>query len=461
MSLSTLKLWVRKLGIKEPNSLQPTREKSISSSPTSISSNLSEYSQTKALREYLSRRGISLLPQSQQQLLVLVPKEPFHLEEDAPVPTTEGEHETLIRIDSIGLNPIDWKSPTFGFGLPSLPCVLGRDFVGTVVKIPNINQKSADFASPSNSRLRPGDVVLGISTDYRDYRKAAFQQYAVASDFNLCRLPPRMEVVSSILPSIGVAFVAAALSLGVCLGLDFHAVTDTPGPDIYRIVHTLSKDRLPEDIRSECLDRLPMNERIQREDWLAVWGASSTVGFFTVQLAKRAGLKVVAIADLTKHGSKLLEVGADLLVHRANPEEAVTIVRSVMEGKNLRYGVDTVGKETAQLLQSTFGSRPVEHTTLEEEQPQRHLVCLVASPKAATEGRPQTTYHKLPVKLFHEAPEVGHALVTWLEDLLFSERGLVLPKVDVHPSKGLRSVCGALDRLRDGEFSAQRIVVEL
>ncbi|KAL9624660.1 MAG: hypothetical protein Q9160_001014 [Pyrenula sp. 1 TL-2023] len=376
-------------------------------------------------------------------MLICAPREPFRLIEDAELPKLEADHEVLIHIDSIGLNPIDWKSPAFGFGLPSLPCVLGRDFSGTIVKL-------AENQEISKRQLQPGDVVLGVSTDYRDSRKAAFQQYAVASDFNVCRVPSRLQTLTPILPAIGVAFVTAALSLGVCLGLDF-AATDPPGCDLYRLVRTLDRNNLPEDIREECFDVLPEHERIRSGDWLAVWGASSTVGFFTVQLAKRAGLRVIAIADLTKHGSKLLETDADLLIHRDNPEEAVKIIRSVTAGQNLRYGVDTVGKETAQLLQHSIKSNAVDQNST------RHLVCLVGSPTFAPEQ--SVVYHKVPIKLFHESSAVGWALVTWLEDLLLEK--LILPNVEVHSSRGLASINEALLRLQDGEMSGQRIVVKV
>lgn len=459
MLLSSLKLWARKLGIKDIDQQSPLKETALSSR-SSTPPGPALNSENIVLRKYLERQDIPSLPQSQQQLLIQAPKEPFYLKDDASIPITKAENEILIRIDSIGLNPIDWKSPAYGFGLPGLPCVLGRDFVGTVVKSSGVEQVPVDSSVPYRPDFKPGEVVLGVSTDYRDYRKAAFQQYAIASNFNLCHLPSQLQPFVSTLPAIGVAFVAAALSLGVCLGMDFKAISDTPGPDLYKVVHGISRGVLPEDIRDECLDALPENERIRSGDWLAIWGASSTVGFLTIQLAKRAGLKVIAVADLIKHGSKLQEAGADLLVHRANPEEAVAIIRSVTEGKSLRYGIDVVGKETAQLLQSTFESAPVEATTADGLS-QGHLVCLVGSPKAVPEQKPSVKYHKLPIKLFHESPETGRALVTWLEDLLFSEHGLIFPEVDVHMSKGLQSINGALERLREGDFTGHRLVVEL
>lgn len=93
--------------------------------------------------------------------------------------------------------------------------------------------------------------VMAISTDYRDSRKAAYQQYVVASDFNVCRLPPTMSIKEA--ASLGVTFVAAVLALGVCMGVDFVAAGPR-GPDLLRAVRSLPRVRITEDIREECFD---------------------------------------------------------------------------------------------------------------------------------------------------------------------------------------------------------------
>lgn len=65
-----------------------------------------------------------------------------------PVPQLKHEREMLVEVQVVGLNPIDWKAPDFGFGLPALPCISGRDMAGKVVRAPR-----------ANSRFRVGDAV--------------------------------------------------------------------------------------------------------------------------------------------------------------------------------------------------------------------------------------------------------------------------------------------------------------
>ena len=153
--------------------------------------------------------------------------------------------------------------------------------------------------------------------------------------------------------------------------------------------------------------------------------------------------------DAIKHGSRLVEAGADVLVHRSNTEEAMAIVRSVTHGQ-LRFGLDTVGKDTATMLQSTMKAKE------NSSQRRAHLVGLTGLPK---ENPGKIIYHKVPIKLFHTFPEVGRAITTWLEHLLLSDK-LSLPEKTVLEG-GLGGVNEALSTLRKGAFNGQRIVVPI
>jgi NADPH:quinone reductase-like Zn-dependent oxidoreductase len=337
----------------------------------------------------------------------------------------------------------------FNFGIPGLPWINGRDLAGLVLKVPN-----------NSSRLRVGDVVLVPSTDYRDIRKAAFQEYAIATDFNAARIPSSTCIQAS--ASVGVAFVAAALALGVSFGLDFSLLKRSPGPNLVQIISQLEKSQIPSDVHGECFAASSESQRPRSGEWIAIWGgkksdtvcscinladfleASTTTGLIALQLAKLAGLRAICIADVAKHGAKLLQSHADLLVDRHDTDRAVEIIRGVTSGK-LRYAVDIVGKDTATLLQKALD--PSGHS---------HLLGLTGLPK---EQVPGIQYHTVPIKLFHTAPAVGEAMVTWLEDLLQSNT-LTLPEI-VQAEGGLEGINAALEVLRSGSASGKRIVVGL
>lgn len=110
--------------------------------------------------------------------------------------------------------------------------------------------------------------MIAISTDYRDLRKAAYQEFVVGLDYNLVRLPSALSYEEG--STLGVAFVAASLALGICMGVDFNDVTN--GPDLLRLAKAADPDSIPEDVRAETLRGIPEHERARPGDWIAVWG---------------------------------------------------------------------------------------------------------------------------------------------------------------------------------------------
>ncbi|KAF2398134.1 GroES-like protein [Trichodelitschia bisporula] len=371
------------------------------------------------------------IPERQKALLLHAPKSRYVLEDGFAVPKIKDDNELLVRVEYIGLNPIDWKAPDFNFGIPSLPYLAGRDIVGTVVRAPT-----------SDSRVKVGDVVLTASTDYRDPRKAAYQHYAIASSFNVARLPSSPSPATA---GLGVAFVAAALALGVCLGCDFSGTgaKGAPGPNLPTVLRALDPEVIPADVRAECLSGRTDAERPKKGDWLAIWGGSSASAKMLAQLARLLGLRVIKVVDVGKHGAALSWTKhADLLVDSHDPARAVAIIRRVT-GEELRFGVDTAGKETAGWLGKCLGEGG-------------HLVGLAGLPMKEEGGVRQ---HVVPIKVHHECREVGEGLMVWLEGLL--RGGLVTPPEAEVVHEGLGGVNGALDRMRRGEVSGRRLVVKV
>ena len=145
----------------------------------------------------------------------------------------------------------------------------------------------------------------------------------------------------------------------------------------------------------------------------------------------------------------MLKHGADLLVDRLDTDRAINIVKSITKGK-LRFALDTVGRPTATLLAQTM------QQGVGGESKKAHLVGLVAVPKPPIEG---VVSHSVPIKSFHEAPQVGESLMLWLEKLL-EHKMINTPDIEVAEG-GLEGINAALDRLRDGSVNGPRIVVPL
>lgn len=163
-----------------------------------------------------------------------------------------------------------------------------------------------------------------------------------------------------------------------------------------------------------------------------------------IQLAKLAGLRTIAVVDVSKYGERLLSAGADLLVDRFDTGRAIEIVRGVTRGQ-LRFGLDAVGGETATLLQSTL-STSHEHKS--------HLAGLSGLPKTAAQN---VVHHNVPIKAFHDLSDVGETLMTWLERILLSGKFLA-PQIEIAEG-GFEGINKALNSLRQGTVRGKRIVV--
>lgn len=185
-----------------------------------------------------------------------------------------------------------------------------------------------------------------------------------------------------------------------------------------------------------------------------------------MQIAQLAGLKVALLVDQARHGFWLAtdsRVRPDLLIDNSDPARAVEVLKATL-GNQLFYGIDTNGKESAGFLLSALeqvtSSRgsPSPPPTPPKRAPRRsHLIGLAGLPQSETAGAVQM--HSVPLKLFHEVPEVGKALTEWMERLLHG--GLLRAPRILGSHYGLGDINNALDRMRNGDIRGGKLVVAL
>ena len=109
-----------------------------------------------------------------------------------------------------------------------------------------------------------------MATDYRDFRKSAFQEYAVVCCFNAIKIPKGIDPYEA--ASLGVAFVTAALSLGVCLGLVLPKQGKLPDLDLLATAQSLGPEAVPADCYGEVFEPIPEGSRPRRGDWILIYG---------------------------------------------------------------------------------------------------------------------------------------------------------------------------------------------
>ncbi|GAA5911620.1 zinc-binding alcohol dehydrogenase family protein [Sporobolomyces salmoneus] len=353
------------------------------------------------------------LPETQSALLVHGPRQKYQLS-SIPVPSLKSDDEVLVRVEAIGLNPVDYKSVLYNFALPVLPALNGRDLAGTIV-----------FTGPSVERFKVGDRVFAVSTNYRDYRTSSFQQYAVASSHCLGLVPPNVTIEQS--AALGVGASTAAIALSSALGIK---------------IRDFASSELGIGSEGE-LDNSTLPPSIKERDYLLVWGASCVTGYFACQFARLAGLKVIAVVCEKKHGDRLRAIGVEHVIDRHDPTLAVSQIRS-LTSNSLKYAIDCVGSETAGFAQEAL-------TTTEKS----WIVGLSGLPKQL---RPGVVGHSVPIKTCHSNPKVGAGLMKLIEDLL-STNELVLPEITVIEG-GLEAVNDGLEKLRTGQIPFGRIVIK-
>lgn len=172
--------------------------------------------------------------------------------------------------------------------------------------------------------------------------------------------------------------------------------------------------------------------------------------------------------DSARHGLRISNhksIRPDLLIDSHDPQRAVEILRANV-GEDLRFAIDTRGKDTAAKLLEALtgkgtsgGTRPPSPPATPRTSPalSAHLIGLTGLPKqASVEG---AVMHSVPIKLFHEVPAVGNALVTWLERLL--AQGLISPPEIIDIEEGLENVNTGLDRMRKGDIRGGKLIVRL
>lgn len=166
-----------------------------------------------------------------------------------------------------------------------------------------------------------------------------------------------------------------------------------------------------------------------------------------LQLAKLAGLRVICVADVVRHGARLVDLHADVLVDRKDPARAIETIRAVTKGR-LRFALDIVGKETAAHLQESLQRS--------SENGMAHLVGMTGLPDVVL---PAVKHHSVPIKVLHSVPLLGDATMQWLEELLITKT-LQPPEISI-ANGGLEGINEALDTLKGGSLSGKRIVVPI
>ena len=179
-----------------------------------------------------------------------------------PIPDV-GAHEVLVRVEAVGVGVWDPFEREGGFAKeynvqPTFPLVLGSDGAGTVEAVGDGVQS-----------LKKGDRVYGIAL--MNPKGGFYAQYIVLKETNLSRIPVKAKLTIQQAGAMPVDAITALAGLDATLGLK-------------------------------------ANESI------LILGASGGIGHMAVQLAKRMGARVLAVASGEDGVAFVRRLGADKVV---------------------------------------------------------------------------------------------------------------------------------------------------
>lgn len=203
-----------------------------------------------------------------------------------PTPSAE---DVCIKVEAVGLNPIDYKLAHWGYATWDYPQIIGLDIAGTITKV-----------GKSVHHFQPGDRVMA----FLDPREGGgFAEYTKVKAYALSRLPNNVSFTQ-----------AAALP---CAGYS-----------AWIAVH----------------DKL----RLESGQSIAITGAGGGVGGFAVQLAKLLGATVYAIAD-GQHHQRLLSYGADEVIDPHTENIAMRLIEYT-EDKLVHGVIDCVSAKSGSTM---------------------------------------------------------------------------------------------------------------
>ncbi|KAF9771370.1 hypothetical protein IL306_010997 [Fusarium sp. DS 682] len=335
--------------------------------------------------------------------------------QSVPRPTPR-DGEILVKIHYAALNPGDWKlvegDVLDGAAQPGL--IAGCDFAGTV-------------EDPNGSDWKKGQRVGGWvhGTTYEGI--GSFAEYMNIETSLVFAVPDNISLQQA--STISLAFATASQAM-------------------YRYL------ALPEPYQ-------PNNDRV---DFL-VYGASTSVGLYAVQLGKLSGIRVIAVASSKNH-DLLKRLGAEVTLDY-HDEDWAERVKEITGGK-LRYALDTIAdrgssaKVAGCLAQSEgshlIGLSPLDKETIHAVKPYAKAESMLAfTVFGRALGEEYTVFD-------NTGPETPHEKRAWEKYLRLVTKMLEQGDLETNPVREvgtLDDVTEAFRLSREGKLSAEKAVLKV
>ncbi|KAI0089332.1 GroES-like protein [Irpex rosettiformis] len=216
---------------------------------------------------------------------------------EIPIPAID-EDEILVKVVAVALNPTDWKHID-NFGKPG--AISGCDFSGYVAKV-----------GGKVENVVVGDHVAGFTHGGVYTDRGAFAEYTRVSGDLVWKVSENTLT---------------------------HEEASTFGCGLWTAVQAL--------FHPTRLNLVAPPNKAKDEEWIFVYGGSTSVGLFAIQLLHRAGYKVVTVAS-PKNWDLLKSLGADAVFDYKDPE-AVNKIKQ-LTNDSLHAALDTIAISESQVF---------------------------------------------------------------------------------------------------------------
>ncbi|KAL2061822.1 hypothetical protein VTL71DRAFT_7200, partial [Oculimacula yallundae] len=327
--------------------------------------------------------------------------------------------EVLVKVQWTASTPLDLHQNDGGVVVTHYPQVLGDGSAGTVVEV-----------GPDVKKLKVGDQVFGFT--WRSQKEKGHQEYCTAPEYLFGKLPPNQTLQSAITLPNNFVTVFHTLTADLSLPLPW------PKPASYTPPSSTSQTPI------------------------LIWGGSSSVGQFALQILKYYGYTNLLTTSSVAHHALLREFGAISTFDYRSPDITSEILSSV--SGNIPLIFDCIGSKSGSLAPlSRIAKRGA-----------KVAILLPVIVKDAGEGvRPVYGMDVNAEAKWEEGVEVrGVRTHFYLDNPLFKEKlqpeimptllaeGIVKPnKIRIVEGKTLlERAQAAMDALRRKEVSGERLV---
>ncbi|KAI9791493.1 MAG: hypothetical protein M1816_003837 [Peltula sp. TS41687] len=241
----------------------------------------------------------------------VAPRAPLSIIQVPTIPPTEDE--VRLRVEWTASTPFDLHQHDGGL-FADHPQVLGANMAGTVVEV-----------GQDVKKLAVGDKVFGFG--WRGPKERAHQEFTTCSEYILGKVPENLTLQEAV--TVPDNFVTAWHTITTHLGLPL----PWPRPENYTAPHA--------------------------DDPLLIWGGSSSVGQFALQILKYYGYHNLLTTGSKQHHDYLKSIGAaQAFDYRdANVVDAILQVAAAAEGSGSGSGSSSTSSPAVPLIIDCIGSK--------------------------------------------------------------------------------------------------------